>query len=135
VQLRTAHAMCAAIGMQALAERARRELLAVGQTIGTRTVGTRDQLTPQEDQIARLARAGLSNAEIAAQLFLSAHTVEWHLRKVSPSCGSAPACNSSERCPTAQRRADGITGRSGVHCRSFPRRPARAALGRRGRLA
>ena len=80
--MRTAHDICAAIGMQALAKRARRELLAVGQTIGTRTAGTRDHLTPQEDQIARLARAGLSNAEIAAQLFLSAHTVEWHLRKV-----------------------------------------------------
>jgi DNA-binding CsgD family transcriptional regulator len=82
VQLRTAHDICAAIGMQAFADRARRELLAVGGTAGTRTAGTRDQLTPQEDQIARLARAGLSNGEIAAQLFLSAHTVEWHLRKV-----------------------------------------------------
>ena len=56
--------------------------MAVGQTIGTRTAGTRDHLTPQEDQIARLARAGLSNAEIAAQLFLSVRTVEWHLGKV-----------------------------------------------------
>jgi DNA-binding CsgD family transcriptional regulator len=81
-QLRTAHNICAAIGMQAFAERARRELLAVGETVGTRAAGARDRLTPQEDQIARLARAGLSNAEIAAQLFLSAHTVEWHLRKV-----------------------------------------------------
>ena len=82
MQLRTAHDMCAAIGMQAFAERARRELLAVGETVGTRTASTRDQLTPQEDQIARLARAGLSNAEIAAQLFLSVRTVEWHLRTV-----------------------------------------------------
>ena len=81
-QLGTAHDMFAAIGMQAFAERARRELLAAGHAVRTHAAGTRDQLTPQEDQIARLARAGLSNAQIAAQLFLSARTVEWHLRKV-----------------------------------------------------
>jgi len=81
-QLRTAYDMCAAIGMEAFAERARRELLAVGETVRTRTAEPYDQLTPQEAQIARLARAGMSNAEIAAQLFLSARTVEWHLRKV-----------------------------------------------------
>ncbi len=81
-QLRTAHEMFAAIGMLAFAERARRELQAAGQTVRKRTAATRDQLTPQEAQIARLARAGLSNQEIGAQLFLSARTVEWHLAKV-----------------------------------------------------
>ena len=81
-QLGIAHDMFAAIGMQAFAERARRELLAAGQAVRTHAAGTHEQLTPQEDQIARLARAGLSNAQIAAQLFLSARTVEWHLRKV-----------------------------------------------------
>ena len=81
-QLRTAYDMCAAIGMEAFAERARRELLATGETVRRRTAGTHDQLTPQEAQIARLARAGLSNQEIGAQLFLSTRTVEWHLSKV-----------------------------------------------------
>jgi DNA-binding CsgD family transcriptional regulator len=81
-QLRTAHDMFAAIGMLAFAEPARRELLATGETVRKRTAGPHDQLTPQEVQIARLARAGLSNAEIAVQLFLSARTVEWHLSKV-----------------------------------------------------
>jgi DNA-binding CsgD family transcriptional regulator len=81
-QLGTAHDMFAAIGMQAFAERARRELLAAGQAVRRHAAGMHEQLTPQEDQIARLARAGLSNAQIAAQLFLSARTVEWHLRKV-----------------------------------------------------
>jgi DNA-binding CsgD family transcriptional regulator len=81
-QLRTAHEMFAAIGMLAFAERARRELLATGETVRKRTAGPHDQLTPQEAQIARLARAGLSNQEIGAQLFLSARTVEWHLSKV-----------------------------------------------------
>ncbi len=81
-QLRTAHEMFAVIGMAAFAERARRELLATGGTVRRRTADTRDQLTPQEAQIARLARADMSNPEIAAQLFLSPRTVEYHLAKV-----------------------------------------------------
>ena len=81
-QLHTAHDILEAIGMDAFAERAGRELAATGATVRKRRPETRDELTPQEEQIARLARAELSNAEIAAQLFLSARTVEWHLRKV-----------------------------------------------------
>jgi DNA-binding NarL/FixJ family response regulator len=81
-QLRRAHEMLVSIGMEAFAERARRELLATGEKVRKRTDDSRNQLTPQEDQIARLARDGLSNPEIGAQLFISARTVEWHLRKV-----------------------------------------------------
>ncbi len=81
-QLRTAHNMLDAIGMRAFADRARRELLATGETVRKRTADTSDPLTPQEAQIARLARAGLSNPEIAGQLFLSPRTVEYHLAKV-----------------------------------------------------
>ena len=81
-QLHTAHEMFDAIGMQAFAERARRELLATGEHVRLRTLDRQGELTPQEAQIARLARAGLSNSEIGAQLFLSARTVEWHLSKV-----------------------------------------------------
>ena len=81
-QLRTAHGMFEAIGMEAFAERARSELLATGEKVRKRAAEARDELTPQERQIARLARDGLSNPEIGAQLFLSPRTVEWHLRKV-----------------------------------------------------
>lgn len=81
-QLRTAHDMLASIGMEAFAERARRELNATGEKVRRRSIDDREQLTPQEDQVARLARDGLSNPEIGAQLFLSARTVEWHLSKV-----------------------------------------------------
>jgi DNA-binding NarL/FixJ family response regulator len=75
------------IGMRAFAERARRELLATGENARKRTVETRDALTPQEMQIAALARDGLSNPEIGARLFLSPRTVEWHLRKVFTKLG------------------------------------------------
>ncbi|HEY7256645.1 MAG TPA: AAA family ATPase [Solirubrobacterales bacterium] len=81
-QLRAAHDLLVAMDMHAFAERARVELLATGEKVRKRTVQTRDQLTPQELNIARLARDGLSNPEIGGQLFLSPRTVEWHLRKV-----------------------------------------------------
>ena len=79
--------MLAAIGMAAFAERARRELIATGEKVRERTDETSDQLTAQEALIARLARDGLSNAEIGAQLFISTRTVEWHLRKVFTKLG------------------------------------------------
>jgi ATP/maltotriose-dependent transcriptional regulator MalT len=85
--LRIAYDMLTAIGMAAFAERARRELTATGETVNKRTVETPDQLTAQETLIARMARDGLSNAEIGAQLFLSTRTVEWHLRKVFTKLG------------------------------------------------
>jgi DNA-binding CsgD family transcriptional regulator len=81
-QLRAAHEMFAAMGMDAFAKRAGLELSATGERVRKRSVETRDELTPQEEQIARLARDGLSNPEIGAALFLSPRTVEWHLRKV-----------------------------------------------------
>ena len=81
-ELRAAHELFVALGMEAFAERARGELQATGEKVRKRTLGTRDELTPQELQIARLARDGLSNPEIGARLFLSPRTVEWHLRKV-----------------------------------------------------
>ena len=86
-QLRTAHEMLAAIGMEAFAERARTELLATGETVRKRSVDARDELTTQERQIAALARDGLSNPEIGTRLFLSPRTVEWHLRKVFTKLG------------------------------------------------
>ena len=86
-QLRAAHQMLDAIGMEAFAERARRELLATGETVRKRTVDSSGTLTPQEVSIARLAVDGRTNPEIGAQLFLSARTVEWHLRKVFTKLG------------------------------------------------
>jgi DNA-binding CsgD family transcriptional regulator len=81
-QLRAAYDLFAAIGADAFAERARSELLATGEKVRKREVDTYHQLTSQEEHIVRLARDGRTNPEIAAELFLSTRTVEWHLRKV-----------------------------------------------------
>jgi len=81
-QLRTAHDLLATMGIEAFAERARRELEATGETARRRTIETRGELTAQEAVIARLARDGLSNPEIGSRLFISARTVQYHLHKV-----------------------------------------------------
>jgi DNA-binding CsgD family transcriptional regulator len=81
-QLRAAHEMFSGIGAEGFAERARHELLATGETARKRSDDARGVLTPQEAHIARLARDGLSNPEIGAQLFISPRTVQYHLRKV-----------------------------------------------------
>ena len=81
-QLRTALEMFTSMGTEAFADRSNRELLATGERARKRSVETREDLTPQETQIARLARDGLSNAEIGARLFISQSTVAYHLRNV-----------------------------------------------------
>jgi Response regulator containing a CheY-like receiver domain and an HTH DNA-binding domain len=81
-QLRAAHEAFTAMGAEGFAERAGRELAATGETVRKRTLGVREEFTPQEAQIVRLAVAGRTNPEIGAVLFLSPRTVEWHLRKV-----------------------------------------------------
>jgi RNA polymerase sigma factor (sigma-70 family) len=81
-QLRTAHDLFSDFGMEAFAERARVELEATGEHARRRTVDSLAQLTPQETQISRLVAQGNTNREIAAQLFISPSTVEYHLRKV-----------------------------------------------------
>ncbi|MEV4352366.1 LuxR C-terminal-related transcriptional regulator, partial [Actinoplanes sp. NPDC049596] len=86
-QLRLAYDMLAAAGAGAFAERARHELAAAGAPVAERAARISDALTGQEAHIARLAGRGLTNAEIGAQLFLSPHTVEWHLRKVFTKLG------------------------------------------------
>ena len=101
-QLRAAHDLFVTTGMEAFAERARGELLATGEKVRKRMLETRDELTPQERQIARLARDGLSNPEIGARLFLSPRTVEWHLRKVFAKLGH-PLPARAAQCPTELR--------------------------------
>jgi DNA-binding NarL/FixJ family response regulator len=86
-QLRAAHEMFTSIGAEAFAERARLELLATGERARQRITGTAEELTPQEAQIARLVSEGDSNRDIAAHLFLSPSTVDYHLRKVFRKAG------------------------------------------------
>ncbi len=86
--LRTAHERLESMGVTGFAERAGRELRATGETTRRRTSATRPQeLTAQEAQIARMARDGLSNPEIGSRLFISAHTVQYHLGKVFAKLG------------------------------------------------
>jgi DNA-binding CsgD family transcriptional regulator len=102
-QLREAHAAFAEMGAQGFAQRARHELLATGEKVRKRRTDTRDELTPQEEHIARLARDGRTNPEIGAELFISARTVEWHLRKVFAKLG----ISSRRGLPDALARRDG----------------------------
>ncbi|MDG4669207.1 LuxR family transcriptional regulator [Mycobacterium sp. 236(2023)] len=81
-QLDTAYVMFTHMGAHGFAERTRRELVATGEKVRKQPVGAGEDLTARESQIARLAATGLTNQEIGAQLFISTHTVEWHLRKV-----------------------------------------------------
>ena len=86
-QLRTAHEMLDGFGATAFAERARRELVATGESVSRRAPGAPQVLTAQETQIARLAGDGKTNPEIGAELFISPRTVEWHLHKVFTKLG------------------------------------------------
>jgi DNA-binding CsgD family transcriptional regulator len=95
------------MGAGAFAERARRELLATGETVRRRTDETRDLLTAQEAQIARLAADGHTNPEIGAKLFLSPRTVEWHLHKVFMKLGISS--RRDLRRAAASHRAGGLT--------------------------
>jgi DNA-binding CsgD family transcriptional regulator len=103
-QLRAAHDLFTAMRAEGFAERARRELLATGETARKRTVETRDELTAQEAQIARLA-VRRTNSEIGAQLFISSRTVEWHLRKVFTKLGISSRKELSAALPDADPAA------------------------------
>jgi DNA-binding CsgD family transcriptional regulator len=86
-QLREAYGTFLSMGAAGFADRANRELLATGEKVRKRRADARDELTPQQLRVARLARDGRTNSEIAAELFLSARTVEWHLRQVFSKLG------------------------------------------------
>jgi DNA-binding CsgD family transcriptional regulator len=98
-QLHAAYDLFTEMGAEAFAERARSELLATGEKVRKREVDTYHQLTPQEEHIVRLARDGRANREIAAELFLSTRTVEWHLRKVFAKLGIASRRELQEALP------------------------------------
>ena len=109
-QLRAAHAAFDGMGARGFAERARRELLAMGETAGERADDTRDGLTPQEAQIARLARDRLTNADIAAQLYLSPRTVEYHLRNACSKLGISSERELADALPARERPARARVG-------------------------
>jgi DNA-binding CsgD family transcriptional regulator len=104
-QLRCAYDVFAAMGAAGFAERARHELLATGEKVRRRTDDARDNLTPQEEHIARLALQGRTNPEIGAELFISPRTVEWHLRKVFAKLGVSSRKDLGDALPTRERQA------------------------------
>jgi DNA-binding CsgD family transcriptional regulator len=104
-RLRTAHEMFTDMGVEAFAGRARRELLATGERVRMRTVETREELSSQEAHIARLARDGLPNAEIGERLFISQHTVAYHLRKAFRKLGITSRNELSHALPPEPRAA------------------------------
>jgi DNA-binding CsgD family transcriptional regulator len=106
-QLRSAYEAFASMGAEAFAGRARHELLATGEKVRKRQPDTLNDLTPQEEHIARLARDGRSNPEIAAELFISARTVEWHLRKVFAKLGITSRKELEGALPARGRRREG----------------------------
>jgi len=104
-QLREAYDMFAWMGADGFADRARHELLATGEKVRKRRDDTRDELTPQEEHIARLARDGRTNPEIGAELFISPRTVEWHLRKVFTKLGISSRKGLNDALPSQDREA------------------------------
>jgi DNA-binding CsgD family transcriptional regulator len=104
-ELRAAHDAFVAMGADAFAERARRELQATGAKVRKRLDETRDELTPQEEHIARLARDGRTNPQIGAELYLSPRTVEWHLNKVFTKLGITSRRGLRDALPRADREA------------------------------
>jgi DNA-binding CsgD family transcriptional regulator len=102
-QLPAAHEMLTAIGARGFAERARRELVATGETVRRRVIETVGELTAQEAEIARLAGAGHTNPEISTQLFIRPRTVEWHLRKVFTKLGISSRHEIRDALPDLER--------------------------------
>jgi ATP/maltotriose-dependent transcriptional regulator MalT len=104
-QLRAAHDAFVSMGADAFAERARHELLATGAKVRKRLDETRDELTPREEHIARLARDGRTNPQIGAELYLSPRTVEWHLKKVFTKLGISSRRDLRDALPRSDREA------------------------------
>jgi DNA-binding CsgD family transcriptional regulator len=104
-QLRAAHDLFAAMGAEAFAERARHELATTGDRVRRREVDGPTELTTQEEHIARLARDGHTNPEIAATLFLSTRTIEWHLRKIFGKLGISSRKELDHALSSSGRRA------------------------------
>jgi DNA-binding CsgD family transcriptional regulator len=104
-QLRPAYEAFVALGADAFAERARHELQATGAKVRRRLDATRDELTPQEEHIARLARDGRTNPQIGAELYISPRTVEWHLNKVFSKLGISSRRGLQEALPSRDQEA------------------------------